>query len=198
MDFHKTTKNLQILPNHLSGHWFHNWISFKHSVMNTNATNGVNSIMKYFGPTVIGVAICFLVGYVSSLFQEDALIMWYPMLTKPAITPPDWVFPIAWSFIYLCMGVSIALVWPTSEKTFRPIAKLFALQLLFNFIWSFLFFSMHSPTAAFIDIIALDVAVIIYIIKVYGTSKAAAWLFIPYLAWLMFATYLNAFIMIAN
>jgi tryptophan-rich sensory protein len=166
--------------------------------MNTKMTNGINVIMKYFGPTVIAVAICYLVGYISSLLQQESLAMWYPMLTKPAITPPDWVFPIAWSIIYLCMGISIALMWYKPETVFKPIIRLFAIQLLLNFAWSFLFFSLHSPAAAFIDIIALDVIVILYITKSYNLCKGSALLFVPYIAWLMFATYLNGFIMLAN
>ena len=166
--------------------------------MNTNVTNGINGIMKYFGPTVIAVVICYLVGYVSSLLQQESLVMWYPMLTKPSITPPDWVFPIAWSFIYLCMGVSIALMWYKPEKIFRPIMKLFAVQLALNFVWSFLFFSLHSPAAAFVDIIALDVVVILYMTRSYSVCKGSSLLLVPYLAWLMFATYLNGFIMLAN
>ena len=160
--------------------------------------NTTNSMMRYFWPIVIAVTICYITGYVSSLFQQEALIMWYPTLYKPAITPPDWVFPIAWSFIYLCMGVSIALVWYKPEKVFKPILRIFAIQLLLNFIWSFLFFTMHSPSLGFIDIIALDVAVILYIAGVYKIKKISAWLFAPYIIWLAFATYLNGYIVLAN
>ena len=160
--------------------------------------NAPESMMRYFWPIAIAVAICYLVGYVSSLFQQEALIMWYPTLVKPAITPPDWVFPIAWGFIYLCMGVSIALVWYKPEKVFKPVLRLFAIQLLLNFIWSFLFFTMHSPALGFIDIIALDVTIILYTVEVYKLNKFSSWLFAPYIIWLAFATYLNGYIMLAN
>ncbi len=158
----------------------------------------MEKIMKYFWPIAISVVICLIVGAISGHFQSNALIEWYPYLQKSSLTPPDFVFPIAWSIIYLCMGASIGLAWYAPEKEFKPIAKLFVVQLLLNFLWSLLFFTMQSPVAGFLDILVLDAVVIIYIVKSYKTNRASALLFVPYIAWLIFATYLNGYIMIAN
>lgn len=158
----------------------------------------MEKIMKYFWPVMIAVAICFIVGAISSRFQHNALIEWYPYLNKPSVTPPDFVFPIAWSIIYLCMGTSIGLAWYTPKREFKPIMKLFVLQLLLNFTWSILFFTLHSPIAGFINLIVLDAVTIMYIKKASSVNKASAWLFAPYILWLAFATYLNGYIMFAN
>lgn len=158
----------------------------------------MEKIMKYFWPVTIAVAICFIVGIISSRFQSEALVTWYPYLEKPAITPPAYVFPIAWSIIYLCMGASLGLAWYLPERLFKPVFRLFTLQLILNFSWSLFFFALHSPLAGFINILLLDAIIIAYIVKTSKVKAVSAWLFAPYLVWLAFATYLNGYIMVAN
>lgn len=154
--------------------------------------------MKKILSIIIAIAICFGVGLTARYFQADALVCWYPFLEKPAITPPDAMFPIAWGFIYLCMGISIGLIWdkPTYVR-FAPM-WLFIWQLFFNFMWSILFFTMQSPMLGFFCIILLDISVVLYTMQVYHINRFSAWLFFPYIAWLTLATYLNAYILIAN
>lgn len=154
--------------------------------------------MKKFLSIVIAIAICFGVGFSAHYFQADALASWYPFLEKPSITPPDSVFPIAWGFIYLCMGISIGLIWdkPTYVR-FIPL-WIFIGQLFLNFMWSILFFAMQSPMLGFFDILLLDIMAVLYTMQVYNVNRLSAWLFAPYLLWLAFATYLNAYILIAN
>lgn len=147
---------------------------------------------------LIPVLICFGVGLTASYFQSDAIQNWYPTLKKPLLTPPDIVFPIAWSILYLCMGISIGLIIDSASKRIRPLIKLFAFQLFFNFTWSITFFYFENPLVGFINIIILDVLVINYAIKSYPERKASAYLFIPYIIWVLFATYLNGYIMIYN
>ena len=67
--------------------------------------------MKRIIPILIAILICFSVGCTASYFQSESILNWYPALEKPSCTPPDIAFPIAWSFIYLCMGISIGLIW---------------------------------------------------------------------------------------
>jgi tryptophan-rich sensory protein len=154
--------------------------------------------MKKFLSIIIAIAICFGVGFTAQYFQSDALTSWYPFLEKSSITPPNDVFPIAWGIIYLCMGISIGLIWhkPTYVR-FIPL-WLFIGQLFLNFMWSILFFAMQSPILGFFDILLLDILVFLYTIHVYSVNRLSAWLFIPYIIWLVLATYLNVYIIIAN
>ncbi len=142
----------------------------------------------------LGIILCLLVGLTASYFQAEALAVWYPMLQKPLLVPPNMVFPFAWGILYVCMGISFGLVLSSSVKDKMGVVLLFVLQLLLNFAWSWLFFYWCNPTWGLIDIILLDVVVILYILRSYRVSKAASWLFLPYILWLLFATYLNGYV----
>ena len=135
--------------------------------------------MKKIIPILIAILICFGVGCTASYFQSEAILNWYPTLDKPSLTPPDMAFPIAWSLIYLCMGISIGLIWHM-------------------FTWSIFFFYFRSPLLGFANILVLDVLVIYYMIESYPVKKSSAYLFVPYLLWLILATYLNGYILMYN
>lgn len=154
--------------------------------------------MKKFISLLIPVLICFLVGWTASYFQFDSMRSWYPLLNKSALTPPDMIFPIAWGIIYLCMGISAGLVFLSDTKNRNRLLSLFIVQLFFNFLWSILFFYFRNPLLGFIDILILDILVSIYAIKSYKASKIASLLFLPYIAWIYFATYLNGYILFSN
>ncbi|WP_293713215.1 TspO/MBR family protein [uncultured Parabacteroides sp.] len=147
---------------------------------------------------IIPILVCFLVGFTASYFQADAIKNWYPTLIKPALTPPNIVFPIAWSILYLCMGISIGLIINSAIEQKRFFVKAFIMQLFFNFTWSIGFFYFQNPLIGFINILLLDIFVINYTLKSYFVSKASSILFIPYVAWLLFATYLNGYILMYN
>ncbi|WP_018108819.1 TspO/MBR family protein [Bacteroides propionicifaciens] len=147
---------------------------------------------------IVPILICFLVGMTASYFQADAIQTWYPTLNKPILTPPNIIFPIAWSIIYLLMGASIGLVLNSSTPEKRKIGILFILQLLFNFSWSFSFFYLQNPLLGLINILILDILVLMYIIKTYKAFKVSSYLFLPYIIWIAFATYLNGYIWLAN
>lgn len=147
---------------------------------------------------IIPILVCFLVGFTASDFQADAIKNWYPTLIKPALTPPNIVFPIAWSILYLCMGISIGLIINSAIEQKRFFVKAFIMQLFFNFTWSIGFFYFQNPLIGFINILLLDIFVINYTLKSYPVSKASSILFIPYVAWLLFATYLNGYILMYN
>ena len=100
--------------------------------------------MKRIIPILIAILICFSVGCTASYFQSESILNWYPALEKPSCTPPDIAFPIAWSFIYLCMGISIGLIWHIWTIRRQMIIRLFGFQLLFNFTWSIFFFYFRS------------------------------------------------------
>lgn len=147
---------------------------------------------------IIPVLICFLVGYISGLFQATSLAEWYPYLEKSKLTPPNIVFPIAWSILYLLMGISVGLVLLSRSPRKSYIVRLFAVQLFFNFMWSISFFFLQNPYLGLINILLLDIAVVSYAVRVFHESKAASILFYPYIVWVLFATYLNLYIALFN
>ena len=147
---------------------------------------------------IIPILVCFLVGLSASYFQADAIKNWYPTLIKPVVTPPNIVFPIARSIIYVCMGLSIGLLINSTIERRRFFIKAFVFQLFFNFTWSISFFYIQNPLIGFINILLLDIFVINYTLKSYQVNKTSSILFIPYVIWLLFATYLNGYILMYN
>lgn len=147
---------------------------------------------------IIPLIICLLVGYFAGFFQSDAIETWYPHLDKPALTPPNWVFPVVWTILYVLMGISIGFIINSGTKRMRFFIILFILQLFFNFTWSITFFYIQNPISGFMNILILDVLVIFYIIESYYVSRPASILFLPYALWILFASYLNGYIMFHN
>lgn len=149
---------------------------------------------------LIAVGVCELVGIISTPFTFSAIPTWYTFLNKPSFSPPNWVFGPVWTLLYLLMGISAFLIWKHGfkKKRIKEALYYFVVQLFFNFIWSLLFFGLRSPILGLIDIIILWIFIVITIIKFSKTSKTAAYLLVPYLLWVSFATLLNYFIMILN
>lgn len=154
--------------------------------------------MKKTWAYILPTLLCFVLGGLVAWLQSDSIREWYPMLIKPALTPPNAAFPIAWSIIYLCMGISAGLVLTSAAPSRQRVMTLWFVQLAFNVLWSMLFFVCRSPLLGMIDIVILDILVIMYIAWSARVRAGAAWLFVPYLCWILFATYLNAYILAAN
>ena len=117
--------------------------------------------------------------------------LWYQGLIKSDLNPPGYVFGIVWPILYLLMGI-------TAWRTFETIKNLFYVQLFLNAIWSWLFFSFHLPLISLIDIWLLIYINIKIVLKVLKMDKLAALLYTPYILWLLFASYLNLFIVMNN
>ncbi|MDC2983589.1 tryptophan-rich sensory protein [Pseudomonadota bacterium] len=116
---------------------------------------------------------------------------WYLLLDKSELNPPSYVFGIVWPILYILMMISAFL---THKKVF----SIFIIQLFFNAAWSWLFFRFQMPLIALLDIYLL-IAINIYILNlIYKENKLAFFLFIPYVVWISFASYLNLFIVINN
>ncbi|MCD8183530.1 MAG: tryptophan-rich sensory protein [Bacteroides sp.] len=147
---------------------------------------------------IIPILICFFAGLTASYFQADAIKTWYPYLNKPDLTPPNIMFPIAWSIIYLCMGISVGMIILSDLIKKQEFIKLFSIQLILNFAWSILFFYLRNPLLGFVDILALDICVTLYAVRSYPIRKVSSLLFIPYIIWIYFATYLNGYILLNN
>lgn len=144
------------------------------------------------------LVICVGGGWLTGFLTETSVQAWYPSLIKPAWTPPNVVFPIAWTILYICMAVAATLVWASKTGQKAPAFIAFGVQLFLNFIWSFLFFYLENPLLALVDIILLWLAVLITIGIFWRHSRAAAYLLIPYLIWVSYAFCLNLFIWIHN
>lgn len=154
--------------------------------------------MKRFYPILIFVLLSFLVGYFSMLIQQDAMMSWYPSLVKSSLTPPGIAFSIVWSVLYLLMGVSAGLVWNSRELYSWMLAFLFVIQLSLNLLWSFCFFYMQSPVLGFTVLIVLLMFVLLYVTASYIQNRWAAIINVPYIVWLIFAGYLNVYVIIYN
>lgn len=154
--------------------------------------------MKYFWSSLIISITCLSVGYMSSLLQTDSLIYWYPYLVKSPITPPDYIFPTVWSILYILMGVSLGITWYLPPKIFNRMLGPFILQLMLNVAWSILFFKLRSPGMGLVCILILLTVSVIYMLRCLKYRRLAAYIFTPYVLWLLFATYLNGYIFFAN
>lgn len=156
----------------------------------------MNKIIKLLA----SIAVCEFVGLISVPFTIASIPTWYASLNKSPFSPPNWIFGPVWTTLYFMMGVSLYLVWMKGLKNKKVKVALFffAAQLLFNFLWSILFFGAHSPLLALIDIVLLLYAISMTMIKFNIISKPASYLLLPYLLWVSFATLLNFFIVILN
>ena len=171
---------------------------------------------------IIAVAIAEFAGVAGSLLTGSGF-EWYAGLAKPALTPPSAVFGPVWTVLYLLMGSALFIAWKNDWKTIHPIWQknrkawnpiserlwtgdwqkmnviaVFGVQYILNILWPFVFFCARSPGLAFFAIIALWCSIVYVIINFYRISKAAAYLLLPYLAWVTFAAYLNYAIWMLN
>lgn len=139
------------------------------------------------------ILICFIPAMIGGIVTSTSVNTWYPTLEKPLLNPPNWIFGPVWTILYLLQGISLYLVRVTKQETdIKWIAYFFFhIQLFLNLLWSILFFGFKSPGAAAIEIGLLIIAVLFTIISSYRVNKLAAYLLLPYLGWISFATYLN-------
>ncbi len=148
---------------------------------------------------LVAIVICQVAGLIGAFFNSFSIKSWYPNLVKPAFLPPSWLFPVVWSILFVIIGVSLYLILVSNNKTnLKKNLWIFSIQLLLNILWSFFFFTLQSPLLGLIEIIILNFAIVINIIYFYKTSKAAAYLLLPYLLWVLFATILTISIFILN
>jgi benzodiazapine receptor len=139
---------------------------------------------------VISITVCLGAAWIGSLFTRPALQVWYAGLAKPRWTPPNWIFGPVWTVLFLAMAIAAWLVWQKNGLTARPM-QLFLLQLFLNVTWSGLFFRLHSPGAAFAEIVLLWFAILATTVEFWRTMPAAGWLLLPYLTWVGYAAALN-------
>lgn len=153
-----------------------------------------------WAPLLTFILICELAGAFGSFFTRETLSSWYVYLNKPSFMPPSWVFAPVWTLLYFIMGIAGYLVWSKgwSDQKVKGCLILFFLQLLVNASWSFLFFGLCSPLYGLWGICVLWGLVLLTTLNFYSVSKAATYLFIPYIVWVTFATVLNQQILALN
>lgn len=142
---------------------------------------------------VIAILLPLLVGATSGFFTTTGVGSWYQTIQKPSWNPPNWIFGPVWTTLYVLMGIALFLVWKadTSNEAKKPALILFALQLVFNFFWSFIFFNQHAIGWALVEIIGMWLMILATIFAFANISKTAAWLLVPYISWVSFASILN-------
>ena len=135
------------------------------------------------------LGVTFAAAWAGSRFMPGA---WYAALSKPAWNPPNAIFAPVWSVLYGLMAVAAWLVWRRAGFSGAGAALgLFAVQLILNALWSYLFFGRHQPGLAFGDIVVLWVAILSVVLLFWRVDRVAGALLLPYLAWVGFAAYLN-------
>ena len=143
-------------------------------------------------------AIALLAGGLSSLLTQGEMAA-FDALRQPPLSPPDWVFPAVWTILYLLMGIGMALVWRDSRGPARRRAvTIWGVQLAANFLWPLLFFVWKVRLLAFFWLILLLILVLRMVSEFERTSVTAARLQIPYILWLIFASYLNLGVYLLN
>jgi len=136
------------------------------------------------------IGLCLLVGGADAALVTRAIPTWYASLTAPPGTPPNWVFPVVWTALYVMIGVAGWLVWRRSGAT-RPL-RLWGWQLAANALWTPAFFGLHNPPLGFAVLLVLLGLIGVTMHSFARLNRAAVWLMVPYLAWTGFAAYLNA------
>lgn len=133
------------------------------------------------------LVLCLAVGGGAGFMTAQSVITWFPTLVKPWFNPPPWIFAPVWTSLYMMMAVAAWLVWLRNGSL-----VLFYVQLALNFAWSLLFFGLHSPALALVDIVALWIAILMTLLAFWKIDGRAGLLLVPYLAWVSFASVLNA------
>lgn len=151
----------------------------------------MNKVWIYIKSILIPVAVGGIVGFVISGYMD------YETLQKPFLAPPGIVFPVVWTILYILMGISYAIL-KTNNQTNSQIDSIYYLQLTVNALWSIFFFVFKWRLFSFLWILLLAVLVIYMIKKFYDKNKIAGLLQIPYILWVLFASYLNLSFYILN
>lgn len=148
--------------------------------------------MKPVFKFIISLAIPLAVGAIAGAFTSSSVQGWFTTINKPSFNPPNWIFAPVWTTLYVLMGIAFFLIWKSNDGIHKRTAIIFySVQLLLNFLWSFIFFYAQQPGWAVVDIIALWLMILMTIIFFAKISKPAAWLLLPYICWVSFATALN-------
>lgn len=134
----------------------------------------------------------YIVGYVGGVFtQRNVNSLWYKTI-KPVITPPDYLFPIVWTVLFILIALSLYFTWTGGKrKDKETVAYVYSGNFMLNILWTLLYFGYANITGAFIGVSLLWVSIVLMIYVAWEIDQKAAWMLVPYLAWVSFAVYLN-------
>lgn len=138
------------------------------------------------------------IGFLLGLLTQANIYPWYMNLNKSSLTPPGFIFSVVWTLLYALLAVIAWILSNQNKDASKKVTVLFALQMLMNWAWTPLFFGLHWSLFSAIWLLSLTCLNIILIIEAKTTDKTIAWLLVPYLLWLMFASYLNVVIALMN
>lgn len=152
---------------------------------------------------VVSLSIPLVIGYIGSFFTTPNIEPWYDLLNRPALTPPGSFIGLVWTILYVMIGISLYLIWSkdikaSHRKAWKITMMFFVLQLFLNLMWSMMFFGLRSPWFGILVILPLIVLILFNVYYAYKIDKRAAYLLVPYLLWVSFATYLNIGIAVLN
>jgi len=146
------------------------------------------------------IVICELAGILGSIFTMPSVPGWYAGLAKPPFNPPNWLFGPVWTLLYALMGLAAWLVYEKGVESpdVKRALSVFAAQLILNVLWSIAFFGAHMILGAAVVIILLWAMILLTILLFRRISKPAAWLLVPYILWVSFASVLNVSLFVLN
>ena len=149
---------------------------------------------------IINIALTLSVGALGSWATAKSVQTWYPTLNKPSFNPPNWLFAPVWTSLYILIGIAAYLVWTRRDKIihFPRTVAIYSIQLILNLAWSFIFFYLHEVGFALFEILILLTVIIVNALLFYKINKWAGLMFIPYILWVSFASFLTYNIFILN
>lgn len=148
---------------------------------------------------IAAIVLSFTAGAIGSLATVPNIPTWYAAIDKPPLLPPNYVFGPVWTMLYIAIGVALYLVWISRSKRSKKYAYIaFAVQLVLNTLWSLVFFGLHMPWGGVIIILLLLTAIAWTMYEFWRHSRWAAYLLVPYILWVSFATYLTVGVAIVN
>ena len=142
---------------------------------------------------ILSILIPLGIGLLSGYLTSEGVNGWYVTAVKPPFNPPNWLFAPVWTVLYITIGVALYFVWKTDTRTrWKQYAiAAFAVQMVLNFCWSFIFFKLEEPGWALLEIIALWLSIVWMIVSFTRVSPVTGWILAPYLLWVSFAVLLN-------
>lgn len=141
---------------------------------------------------VISLIIVYAIAFIGSIFTSaNTKTDWYESI-RPALTPPNWVFPIVWNILFFMIALSLYFSWiNTNKRERKTLSLMFGINLILNALWSYLYFTMKNPLLGFIDIILMILSTGIIILFSWKIDRKIAYLMMPYFLWICFASILN-------
>ncbi len=159
----------------------------------------INKSKTSFLRGVVCSLIILTLGFLSGLSTSSEIQIWFTTIIKPSFNPPNFIFGPVWTLLYILMGISFSIIISQKPSVNRTKAiTIFAVQFIFNLMWSVIFFKIHQIGWAFVEIICMWISILIMIVLFYRSQKIAGLLQIPYLLWVSFASVLNGSIYYLN